>query len=408
MSVFDAAMRQLAASDLSVDPAVFERLKRAQRIVDVEFPVQMDNGITQFFHGYRVQWNNAIGPYKGGMRFHPQVDVDEVKALSFWMTLKCALVNIPFGGGKGGVKIDPKTLSRDELERLTRSFTRAISDVIGPERDVPAPDVNTTPQIMDWMSDEYSKIVGFPTPAVVTGKSIAHGGSEGRSTATGMGAYIVFKAFRSHLGMDPETATITVQGFGNAGQEIARLFYHHGYAVVAVSDSHGALHNENGLDIPALIEIKKKTGRLSAPVSTREISNESLLRIPCGVFVPSALEGVIMPEVAEEIEAKVILEVANGPTTPEADSILQKRGVVVIPDILANAGGVTVSYLEWEQNRINEHWEEHEVMTRMEAIMRDAAQAVLDMAKKHTITFRQAAFHIAVERLAAAIAKQYV
>jgi len=410
MSVFQNALRQLegAASGISIDPAVLERIKQAERQIDVHFPVRMDDGSVRFFHGFRVQWSSALGPYKGGLRFHPNVDIDEVKALSLWMMIKCAVVNIPFGGGKGGVTVDPKTLSSGELERLTRSFTRSIADCIGPDLDVPAPDVNTTPQIMDWIADEYAKIKGTPMPAVVTGKSIANGGSEGRGRATGMGAYTVFESFQKKMGMDPETATVVVQGFGNAGQEIARLFHHHGYKVVAVSDSHGGIHHEDGLDIPAFIEAKKTTGRLVRSAGSREITNDELLRLPCGVLVPSALENVITDAVADATEAKVILEIANGPTTPEADAILAKRGILVIPDVLANAGGVTVSYLEWEQNRINEHWGESEVVTRMQAIMNDACDAVSFMAAEKGLSLRQAAFAVALSRLGSAILSKQV
>jgi len=401
MSVFSNAMRQLelAASAVQLRPSVIERLRRPERIVDVEFPVLMDDGNTRFFHGFRVQWNRARGPYKGGIRFHPGTDLDEVKALSFWMTIKCAVVNIPFGGGKGGVAVDPKDLSKGELERLTRSFTRAIVDVIGPEKDVPAPDVNTTPEIMDWVADEYAKIVGHPEPAVVTGKSVAHGGSEGRGTATAYGAYVVFDFFRDKLGFDPESSTVAVQGFGNVGQELARLFHHHGYKVVAVSDSHGGLHDEEGLDVPALIAGKKQTGRLVRTPNAREISNEELLELPCGILAPCALENAITAENAEQVSAKLILEVANGPTTPEAEMILLKRGAILIPDVLANAGGVATSFLEWEQNKIGEHWSEQEVFGRLKPMMEDATFSVVQASETHAVALREAAFIVALGRL---------
>lgn len=401
MSVFSNAMRQLelAASAVQLRPVVIERLRRPERIIDVEFPVRMDDGNTRFFHGFRVQWNHARGPYKGGIRFHPGTDLDEVKALSFWMTIKCAVVNIPFGGGKGGVAVDPKDLSKGELERLTRAFTRAIADVIGPDKDVPAPDVNTTPEIMDWVADEYAKIVGHPEPAVVTGKSVAHGGSEGRSTATSYGAYVVFDFFRDKLGLDPESSTVAVQGFGNVGQELARLFHHHGFKVVAVSDSHGGLHDEEGLDVPALIAGKKQTGRLVRTPNAREISNEELLALPCGILAPCALENAITAENAEQVKAKLILEVANGPTTPEAEMVLLKRGVILIPDVLANAGGVATSFLEWEQNKIGEHWSEQEVFDRLKPMMEDAAFSVVQASETHAVALREAAFILALGRL---------
>jgi len=407
MSAFTNAMQQLerAAALMTVRPEAMERLRHPERVVDVSFPVRMDDGATRMFHGYRVQYSNARGPYKGGIRYHQNVDIDEVKALSFWMAIKCAVVNIPFGGGKGGVTVDPKTLSKGELERLTRSFTRAIADVIGPERDVPAPDVNTTPEIMDWIADEYANVVGKPSPAVVTGKSIAHGGSEGRGQATGQGAFQVFEAFRAAHGMDVETSTVAVQGFGNAGQEIARLFHIHGYTVVAVSDSSAAIHDERGLDIPALIHHKKETGHVNGFSGSREITNAELLALPCGVLVPSALENQLTSANAEAVQAKMVLEVANGPTTPDADAILAKLGVIVVPDVLVNAGGVSVSFLEWMQNRTGEHWSEEEVMTRLNALMEDACDAVITTAKRVPVTYREAAYLVAIERIEKALAE---
>ena len=394
-------MRQLelAASAMQLPAPILARLREPERIVDVRFPVVMDDGSEKLFHGYRVQYSNARGPYKGGLRFHPNVDLDEVKALSFWMAIKCAVVNIPFGGGKGGVTVNPKDLSVAELERLSRALCRAIADVIGPDKDVPAPDVNTTPQIMDWISDEYAKIVGTPTPAVITGKTIPNGGSEGRGAATGHGAYRVFESFREALGMDPETATVAVQGFGNAGQEIARLFNHHGYKVIAVSDSSGGLHDENGLDVPEIIKSKRETGKLGRPHGSREITNEELLLLPCGVLVPSALENQITEKNAGALECRMVLEVANGPTTPEADAILASRSVPVVPDVLVNSGGVATSFLEWEQNKTGEHWSEQEVFQRLEPLMDDASKAVIDAAKKFGVPYREAAFIVGLERI---------
>ncbi|MDQ7814422.1 MAG: Glu/Leu/Phe/Val dehydrogenase [Patescibacteria group bacterium] len=401
MSAFTNAMRQLdlASSAMHLDPLTLERLRHAQRTVEVDFPVKMDDGSTKLFHGYRVQWNDARGPFKGGLRFHAQTDLDEVKALSFWMTIKCAVANIPFGGGKGGVTVNPKDLSKTELENLTRSFTRAIADVIGPEKDVPAPDVNTTPQIMDWLADEYGKYVGKPSPAVVTGKTLEHGGSAGRGTATGQGAYYVFEAYRAKLALDPETSTVAIQGFGNAGQEIARQFHHHGYKVVAISDSQGGIHDENGIDIPELIRLKKETGHVVRLGSSRDITNDELLKVECGILVPSALENAITADVAHEVKAKMVLEVANGPTTPEADMILAKRGVTVVPDVLANSGGVTTSFLEWQQNMTDERWTEEEVFARLKPMMDDASAAVMRTADSHSVTQREAAFIVGLERV---------
>ncbi|MDO8617337.1 MAG: Glu/Leu/Phe/Val dehydrogenase [Candidatus Uhrbacteria bacterium] len=402
MSAFTNAMRQLelAATIAPLDPATLERLRHPQRIVDVQFPVKMDNGSTKFFHGYRVQWNNDRGPYKGGLRFHAQVEMDEVKALAFWMTIKCAVVGIPFGGGKGGVTVNPKELSKGELERLMRAFTRSIADVIGPDKDIPAPDVNTNPPLMDILADEYGKIIGHAEPAVVTGKSIAHGGSEGRGTATGQGGYYVFDVYREKSGFDPESGSIVVQGFGNAGQVIAKLFHHHGYRVIAVSDSQGGIHDERGLDIPALIKHKESTGRVSGFFGAREINQEELLTLPCGVLVPSALENQLTGEIAPRVQAQMILELANGPTTPEADAYFAKHGTIVIPDVLANAGGVATSFLEWQQNKTGEHWSEKEVFARMEPLIREAAKAVIHTAEKYGATQREAAFVLAIERIA--------
>lgn len=403
MSAFENAMRQLdiAAKSAQVLPVVLERLRAPERAVDVVFPVKMDDGHVEFMHGYRVQYNSARGPYKGGLRFHSRVDVDEVKALSFWMAIKCAVVDVPFGGGKGGVTVNPKSLSVGELERLTRAFTRAIADIIGPQKDVPAPDVNTTPQIMDWLADEYAKVVGRPTPAVVTGKTIAGGGSEGRGVATGRGAFYVFETFKVAHGLARDGLKVSVQGFGNAGQEIARLFREAGHKVIAVSDSSGAVVKDDGLDIPVLIARKNETGSLGEVGSGRRVSNEEMLELECDVLVPAALEGQLTAENAARVKARLVLEVANGPTTSEADAIFAERGVVVIPDVLANAGGVTVSYLEWDQNNKSEHWSEADVLDRLKGIMATASTAIIQRAEQGVLTYRQAAFALAIERIGA-------
>lgn len=405
MSVFKNAMQQLeaAAQIAKVSPEVIERLHHHERVIDVHVPVVMDDGSTRLFHGYRVQWNSARGPYKGGIRFHEQVDMDEVKALAFWMAIKCAVVGIPYGGGKGGVAVNPKLLSKNETERLTRAFTRAIADAIGPDKDIPAPDVNTTPAIMDILADEYAKIIGQPAPAVVTGKTIPNGGSEGRGTATAQGGFYVFETFRSKVGMDPESATVAVQGFGNAGHVIATLFHRHGYKVVAVSDSKGGIHDERGLDIPAVIAHKEQTGSVVGFQGLPTLSQTEILTLPCGVLVPSALENQLTEDVAPRVRAQMILELANGPTTPEADAYFAKHGVVVIPDVLANAGGVTVSFLEWQQNKTNEHWTEGEVFDRLKPIMHTASEAVIHAAERYGITHRQAAFVLAIERIGEAM-----
>lgn len=404
MSLLQNALEQLAsvAERVSVDPTLLERLRHQERLVDVVFPVAMDNGLTQFFHGYRVQWNALRGPYKGGIRFHPHVDLDEVKALAFWMTVKCAVVGIPYGGGKGGVTVDPKSLSQAERERVMRGFTRAIADVIGPERDIPAPDVNTNPALMDVLADTYAEVVGHAEPAVVTGKSLDHGGSEGRSIATGMGGFYVLEAFREHFGLDPESMTVAVQGFGNAGQSIARRCAEHGYRVVAVSDSRGGLHREEGLDVPALIAYKEERGTLEGFPGARAIEPAAILSVPCGVLVPAALENQLTRATAAQVQAQFVLELANGPTTPDADALLVKQGVKVIPDVLANAGGVATSFFEWQQNKVGEHWTETEVLHRLEALMREAAKDVIHRAESQGFTPREAAFALALERLGVA------
>lgn len=401
MSLLQDAFAPLetAAKRRAVDPFVLERLRHPERIVDVEFPVTMDDGTRKLFHGYRVQWNRARGPYKGGIRFHPKVDMDEVKALAFWMTVKCAVVGIPFGGGKGGVACDPKTLSVGEQERVMRGYARAIADVVGPEKDVPAPDVNTNPHLMDVFSEEYGIIAGHAEHAVVTGKSIDAGGSEGRGAATGQGGYFVFEAYREKFGMDPESMTVAVQGFGNVGQSIAERFFHHGYPVIAVSDSKAGIFSPEGLDIKKLIAYKETHGSVAGFPDSEPITQEDLLTSPCGVLVPAALEGAITPEIAENIQAQIVLELANGPTTAEADAMLAKQGVIVIPDVLANSGGVAVSFFEWQQNKTNEHWDEAEVLSRLEPLIGEAAKDVIRNAESFGVTQREAAFLLAIERI---------
>lgn len=400
MNALQNALQQLsrAADVAQTSPALRERLSHADRIIDVHFPVQMDDGSERLFHGYRVQWNNLRGPNKGGLRFHPETDVDEVQALALWMTIKCAVVGIPYGGGKGGVTVDPKTLSKAELERLSRAFTRAIADVIGPHKDIPAPDVNTTPEIMDWIADEYGKVVGAASPAVVTGKTIAAGGSLGRGAATGQGAWVVFDAFRQALGMEIKTAA--VQGFGNAGQEIARLMHVNGIKVVAISDSKQMVRNDAGLDILGLIEAKKKGG-MDSQLRENDVKSlpEDIFAVPCDVFIPAALENSLTTETAPKLSAKFVLEVANGPTTAEADELFRTKGIVVAPDVLTNAGGVTVSYLEWKQNLANEKWEEKRVLDEMTVILQDASRQVIEKQKTSGQSYRTAAFMVALGRL---------
>jgi glutamate dehydrogenase/leucine dehydrogenase len=399
---FVSAMEQLsnAAAVLHASDAT-DFLKKPNRILNVDIPVVMDDGSTKIFKGYRIQYNNARGPYKGGIRFHPDVSMDEVKALAFWMAMKCAVVDLPLGGGKGGVIVDPKTLSMGELERLSRGYVRAIADHIGPGKDVPAPDVNTTGQIMGWMVDEYMKLHPGDEKmrAAFTGKLIADGGSEGREEATGLGGLYVLQAMLEKLGKTG-TLTAAVQGFGNVGYNVAKFLTGIGITVVAVSDSKGGMFVPEGLDIEAVHAQKKATGMLSGG---KPITNAELLELAVDILVPSALESVITAQNAGKIKATVVLEMANGPTIPEADKILFERGVVVIPDILANAGGVTVSCFEWEQNLKGEHWAKDEVNKKLKLKMNKAASDVWDTAKKYSIDMRTAAFVVAIERISTAI-----
>lgn len=401
MTIFENAMEQLAKASVfaRVAPEMLEALRHGERYVHVSFPVTMDTDEVRFFDGFRVQWNHLAGPYKGGIRFHSQVDLEEVKALAFWMTMKCAVIGLPLGGGKGGVIVDPKTLSAGELERLTRAFTCAIADVIGPDKDIPAPDVNTTSALMDIIADEYSKIVGYSAPGVVTGKTIAAGGSEGRASATAQGGVYVLRAYQNMLGKTPQDTRIAIQGFGNAGETMARLLFQDGYRIVAVSDSSGGVYRSNGLDIEALRAHKKSTGSVVGFSDALPQTQNDLLTSDCDVLIPSALENQITKDNADRVRARLILELANGPTSSEADEMLHARGVVVIPDILANAGGVTVSCFEWQQNIADEHWGEEDVRIKLQEMMAAAAGRVQAKTEAEGCTSREAAFAVALERL---------
>ncbi len=405
MSLFVNALQQLrdAASEMKLSQEVVDILSAPQKIVSVSFPVRMDDDTNKVFSGYRVQYNDARGPFKGGLRFHPNVDLDEVQALAFWMAIKCAVVGIPYGGGKGGVTVDPSKLSRSELERLSRGFIRAIKNDIGAMKDIPAPDMNTNGEIMAWMLDEYEHAIGKHEPGVLTGKPLALGGSLGREAATGQGGAYVLEFLSERENLTPSETTIAVQGFGNVGLHAARIMDEMGYKVCAVSDSKGGVYNPEGLDIPAVMVHKKATGSMKGFPNTTEVTNEALLELPVTVLVPSALENQITRDNADRIQAKYIIELANGPTTKEADEILFKKGITAVPDVLANAGGVTVSYFEWVQNLAGYYWAEEEVGKRLKDIMKTAFDATYEKKKSLNKDMRTAAFVVALERLAESI-----
>lgn len=400
---FENALSQLARATAvkAFDPHFLVQLQKPEREIRVSIPLTMDSGETRVFDGYRVQYSSARGPYKGGIRYHEDTEMNEVKALAFWMTLKCAVAGIPMGGGKGGITVDPSKLSKRELEALSRGWVRMMAPVLGPRLDVPAPDVNTTPEIMGWMVDEYEKITGDKTRATFTGKPIDKGGSEGRGEATGMGGLYVFEAFGKLAGM-PEKCRVVIQGMGNVGGNAARIFHEHGHSVIAVSDTKGAIMNEAGLDIPALLKYKKEKGSVAGFPGSRAVSSEELLEIPCDLLIPSALENQITAKNAKKIQAKAVLELANGPTTPEADDILLSRGVHVIPDILANAGGVIVSTFEWEQNLKGEHWSEVDVFAKLRDILDRETKSIWPTSQELKTDMRRAAFIVALGRLEAA------
>ncbi|HET7027616.1 MAG TPA: Glu/Leu/Phe/Val dehydrogenase [Candidatus Limnocylindrales bacterium] len=394
----------LAADRLNLDPGLRQVLREPRRELTVHFPVKMDDGSVQVFTGFRIQHNLGRGPAKGGLRYHQDVSLDEVKALAMWMTWKCAVVGIPYGGGKGGVIVDPKKLSTKELEGLTRRFATEIEVLIGPERDIPAPDVNTNAQVMAWIMDTYSMHQGYTVPGVVTGKPISLGGSEGRTEATARGAVFCIAEAANHMGLDLHEATVAVQGFGNAGSIAARLMAAEGATVLAVSDSTSGIHNPNGLDIDRVIAWKQEHGSVRGFPGAREVSNGDLLELECDILIPAALEGQITAHNAGSVKAKLVAEAANGPTTPEADEILFRNGVFLIPDILCNAGGVTVSYFEWVQDLNRDHWSEDIVNAKLREIMVKAFGEVYDVARREHCDNRTAAYLVAVKRVADATA----
>lgn len=401
---YDICVRQFdkIADVLKLEPGIREFLIKPKRQLIVSVPVELDNGSYAVFDGYRVQHNTARGPAKGGIRFHQDVTLDEVKALATWMTWKCALVNVPFGGAKGGVACDPTKMSPKEIERLTRRFTAEISIIIGPEKDIPAPDVNTNAQTMSWIMDTYSLLRGYSVPGVVTGKPLFIGGSLGRDAATGRGVTFVVEEAAKRLKLDPAKTRVVVQGFGNVGSNAALLLYELGFKIVGICDVYGAVYNENGIDIKKAVDYVHSTGKVVGLPNTEPVSHEEFLMLPCDILVPAALEAQITGENADKIKAKIIAEGANGPTTPEADEILDDKGVLVIPDILANAGGVTVSYFEWVQDLMAHYWTETEVNSKLEKIMKDAFNQVYDSAVAQDISMRDAAYMLAVARVAEA------
>jgi glutamate dehydrogenase (NAD(P)+) len=394
----------LAAARLDLDPGLRQVLREPRRELTVHFPVQMDDGSVQVVTGYRVQHNLGRGPAKGGIRYHQDVTLDEVKALAMWMTWKCAVVAIPYGGGKGGVIVDPKKLSQKELEGLTRRFATEISILIGPEKDIPAPDVNTNSQTMAWIMDTYSMHVGYTVPGVITGKPIALGGSEGRNEATARGVVLTTIEALGHLGMDVTNVRVVVQGYGNAGAIAARLISEEGATVIAVSDSTGGIHDPAGLDIGRVNAWKKEHGTVQGFPGATNVTNGALLELDCDILIPAALENQITHRNAGRIKAKIVAEAANGPTTPDADLELYRRGVFMIPDILCNAGGVTVSYFEWVQDLNRDHWSEAIVNTKLKEIMVRSFGEVLGVAQRDGIDMRTAAYLLAVQRVADATA----
>ncbi|MDP7115565.1 MAG: Glu/Leu/Phe/Val dehydrogenase [Candidatus Woesearchaeota archaeon] len=410
-SLFESAKKQFEKSleylDISDDAK--KTMEQPKEILEVAVPVRMDDGSLEIFKGFRVHYNDVLGPTKGGIRYHPDVSLDEVKSLAFWMTFKCAVVGIPFGGAKGGIIVDPKKLSKKELERLSRGYIRGIYDFIGPDLDIPAPDVYTNEMIMGWMTDEYSKIARKLTPAVITGKPVNLGGSLGRDDATARGAYYVINEYVKKLKLEPKKLKVAVQGFGNAGYHIVRLLKEDGYNIVALSDSKGGIFTKNGtLDPDSVLKLKEEQGKLEGVycegtvcniVEHEKITNDELLELDVDILIPSAIENQITKENADKIKAKIVCEIANGPTTPEADTVLFKKGITVIPDILANAGGVTVSYFEWVQNKAGYYWTREDVAERLKEIMVKAYKEVDSVTENKKIDMRTAAYVVASNKI---------
>ena len=405
LNPFEIAQKQIktACDRLNADPAVYEILKNPMRVLEVSFSVKMDDGTIKSFTGYRSQHNNAVGPYKGGIRFHQNVTRDEVKALSTWMTFKCSVVGIPYGGGKGGITIDPKEYSQAELERISKAYAAAISPLIGEKVDIPAPDVNTNGQIMSWMIDSYEKIAGKSTPGVFTGKPLGFGGSLARTEATGYGVNLSAKKALEKIGKSIKGATFAVQGFGNVGFYTAYYAHKSGAKIVAISNVDTAFYNENGIDMEKVIKEVEEKGFVTNNGYGKEIPHSELLELEVDVLAPCALENQITSENADRIKAKIVVEGANGPTTPEADEILFKKGIIVVPDILANSGGVAVSYFEWVQNLQNYYWEFDEVQQKEDALLSKAFEEVWALSEKYKTDLRNASYMKSIERIAKAM-----
>jgi len=404
-NAYDVAMEnfETAADTMGLDKDTREMIKYPERVLSVSVPVRMDDGHIHRFEGYRVQHSTARGPAKGGIRFHPQVTLDEVKALATWMTWKCAVVNIPFGGGKGGVTCDPKHMTQGELERMTRRYTSAILPLIGPDQDIPAPDVYTNSQTMAWIMDTYSMTKGYSIPGVVTGKPISLGGSLGRNEATGRGVFYTVESACEHLKMRLKGATIAVQGFGNAGSVAAQLFHDAGAKIIAVSDSTGCVYNRNGLNIPELIHMKTLCGHVDGFPESEPIHAQELIGLDCDILVPAALENMIREDNAGMVKARIVAEAANGPVTPAADRVLESKGCFLIPDILCNAGGVTVSYFEWVQDVQHLFWEAQDIYNRLERVMKTSFQDVLKIHLERKTPMRIAANMLGIGRVAEAV-----
>ena len=406
-NLLDRALTRLdeAASHLQIDHDVIEKLKYPRETTKVRLMIRMDDGSRKSFLAWRCRYDDTRGPTKGGIRFHPESNVEEVETLAFWMTFKCAVMNLPYGGGKGAVRVDPRALSKSELERLSRAYMQAFAGVVGPDRDIPAPDVYTNAMIMGWMADEYSQIVGEVSPAVITGKPIALGGSLGRNDATARGGYYLVNHLAAELGLGAQQR-VAIQGFGNAGQFYAQLAAADGHRVVAVSDSTGAIHRPEGLDVARLLAGKlagHPVASLATDLGAQVIPADDLIGVDCELLVPAALEDMITVHNAGSIKAKVVLELANGPVTPDADRVLDQRGIVVLPDILANAGGVTVSYFEWVQNRQGYYWDLEEIHARLLKIMEREGRAIWTISRDRKVSMRTAAYIHALGRLATAI-----